>query len=69
MQTVPALVAAGAGVAFVPAGAARIAPPTVTITPIDHPAAVWRIGVVWSGARRTAVIRNFLEVVRDIRAV
>lgn len=69
LQTVLALVAAGVGVAFVPAGAARIAPPTVTITPIDHPVAVWRIGAVWSGRRRTAVIRNFLEVVRDIRAV
>ncbi|WP_432925982.1 LysR family transcriptional regulator [Microbispora sp. CA-135349] len=69
LQTVLALVAAGIGVAFVPAGAARIAPPTVTITPIDHPAAVWRIGVAWNGARRTAVIRNFLEVVREVCAV
>lgn len=69
LQTVLALVAAGVGVAFVPASAARIAPPTVTITTIDHPAAIWGIGVAWNGARRTAVTRNFLRVVREVCAV
>ncbi|XVQ84744.1 LysR substrate-binding domain-containing protein [Microbispora siamensis] len=61
--------AAGVGVAFVPASAARIAPSAVTIAPIDHLVAVWRIGVAWNGERRTAVVRNFLEVVRDVCAV
>ncbi len=64
--TILALVAAGVGVALVPASAAVIAPPSVTIMPLDHTAAAWKIGVIWSRSHRTPMIRNFLDVVRRL---
>ncbi|MFI7465972.1 LysR substrate-binding domain-containing protein [Nonomuraea sp. NPDC049646] len=65
LQTVLALVAAGAGVAFVPASARRIAPPAVTITPIRHPAAEWQIAVVWKDGRPGPLTTGFLDLVRE----
>ncbi|MFC4907559.1 LysR family transcriptional regulator [Actinomadura gamaensis] len=66
LQTVLALVAAGAGVAFVPASAADIAPPPVELKPIVHPAAEWRIGAVWHPGRLRPLTGNFLDVVRGL---
>ncbi|WP_064743848.1 LysR family transcriptional regulator [Actinomadura oligospora] len=66
LQTVLALVAAGAGVALVPASAAGIAPPSVTLAPVAHPAAEWRIGAVWHPRRLRPLTSNFLDVVRDL---
>ncbi|MFB9849773.1 LysR family transcriptional regulator [Micromonospora andamanensis] len=62
LQTVLALVAAGAGPALVPATAAHIAPPTVTFTRLDDPAAVWNVGIAWQPAQPTGLIANFLAV-------
>lgn len=66
LQTVLALVAAGAGVAFVPASAAGIAPPPVTLAPIGHPAARWEVGAVWHPGRLRPLTSHFLDVVRDL---
>jgi DNA-binding transcriptional LysR family regulator len=63
LQTVLALVAAGIGPALVPATAARIAPPAVTLTGLDDPAAAWDVGVAWDPTRHTALVANFLAVV------
>jgi DNA-binding transcriptional LysR family regulator len=63
LQTVLALVAAGIGPALVPATAARIAPPAVTLTGLDDPAAAWDVGLAWDPARHTALVANFLAVV------
>ncbi|MFI9596699.1 LysR family transcriptional regulator [Nonomuraea sp. NPDC052265] len=65
LQTVLALVAAGVGVAFVPASAHRIAPSSVTITPIRHPAAEWQIAVVWKDERLRPLTTGFLDLVRE----
>ena len=67
--TILALVAAGVGVALVPASAAVIAPPSVSIVPLDHEAAGWQIGVIWSHSQRTPLISNFLDVVRSLFGV
>ncbi|MET9730468.1 LysR family substrate-binding domain-containing protein [Streptomyces sp. NPDC006458] len=67
--TILALVSAGVGVALVPAGARLIAPSTVRIVPLDHEAASWQIGVVWSRSQRTPLINNFLSVVRGLFVV
>ncbi|GAA3968514.1 LysR family transcriptional regulator [Actinomadura viridis] len=66
LQTVLALVAAGVGMALVPSEAAAIAPPPVTVTPIDHPAARWRIGAVWNPAFANAVTGRFIAVVEEL---
>lgn len=65
LQTVLALVAAGVGTALVPARAGRIAPASVAIIPIDHPAAEWRIAVAWNRGRAHPMTANFLAVLRD----
>ncbi|WP_433331037.1 LysR substrate-binding domain-containing protein [Spirillospora sp. CA-294931] len=62
LQTVLALVAAGVGAALVPSGATRIAPSSVTLTPVRHPDAEWRIGAVWNAARPNPLTSNFIEV-------
>ncbi|MET7303773.1 LysR substrate-binding domain-containing protein [Embleya sp. NPDC005575] len=75
LQTVLALVAAGVGAALVPAGAADIAAPTATVTPIaaddasdTFDAVAWRIGAIWNRtpARATRARDNFLTVVRAL---
>ncbi|WP_131741092.1 LysR family transcriptional regulator [Actinomadura roseirufa] len=68
LQTVLALVAAGVGRALVPAGAGAVAPPQVALTPIDHPAARWRVGAVWDRDAAAPPVRAFLEVVRALAA-
>ncbi|MFI6031969.1 LysR family transcriptional regulator [Amycolatopsis magusensis] len=65
LQTVLALVAAGAGCALIPATAARVAPPAVTLTPLDDPAAAWDVGVAWHSAQHTAHVPNFLALLAD----
>ncbi|MEV0233931.1 LysR substrate-binding domain-containing protein [Nonomuraea sp. NPDC050786] len=59
-----ALVAAGVGAAFVPAGAARVAPRPVVVTPIDHPGAEWEVAVVWNRDRPHPMTAHFLGLVR-----
>lgn len=66
LQTVLAVVAAGVGIALVPASAINIAPLSVTITPIRHDAAVWRVGAAWNPARATPMVANFVAVVREV---
>lgn len=61
IQTVLALVAAGAGVGVVPYSARRIAPQGITFQPIRAAASSWHVGVVWHPGRVTPVIRKFLE--------
>jgi len=65
LQTVLAMVAAGVGPALVPASATNIAPPTVILTALEEPAAVWDVGIAWRPNPRTALTTNFLTVVRD----
>lgn len=65
LQTVLALVAAGVGVALVPASAARIAPPSVRIAPIRRSAAAWQVGAVFRAAP-TPMTSNFLAVLREV---
>ena len=62
LQTVLALVAAGTGPALVPATAARIAPPTVTFTHLDDPAAAWDVGIAWHPTQHTDLVANFLAI-------
>ncbi|MGV9266936.1 LysR substrate-binding domain-containing protein [Kitasatospora sp. NPDC003701] len=66
LQTVLALVAAGVGAALVPERVRGIAPAHVSITPIDHPAARWQVGVVWDPDRPPRALTTFLEVVRAL---
>ncbi|MFE2726148.1 LysR substrate-binding domain-containing protein [Kitasatospora sp. NPDC059327] len=66
LQTVLALVAAGVGAALVPERVRGIAPAQVSITPIDHPAARWRVGVVWDPDRPPRALTTFLDVVRSL---
>ena len=65
LQTVLALVAAGAGVAIVPESARIIAPPRVHVTAIIDPTASWRVGVVWNPANETPTLRAFLRSLRQ----
>ncbi|GAB3880360.1 hypothetical protein GCM10029964_034630 [Kibdelosporangium lantanae] len=64
LQTVLALVAAGTGPALVPATAVGIAPKSVRFTDIDDPAAAWDVGVAWHPDQDTALVENFLTVLR-----
>lgn len=61
LQTVLALVAAGTGVAFVPASGRSIAPEDVRLIPIMDPAAEWRVGVLWRPDTPVAV--RFVELI------
>ena len=65
LQTVLALVAAGAGPALVPATAARIALPAVKLTALDDPAATWDVGVAWHPTQDTALVPSFLAILAD----
>lgn len=62
LLTVLALVAAGIGVAVVPANAAWIAPPTVRLTPIEHPASSWPVHLFWLAGAASPVVRNFVAI-------
>ncbi|WP_207399980.1 LysR family transcriptional regulator [Actinomadura fibrosa] len=66
LQTVLALVAAGVGCALVPAGARPITPPQARLLPIAHPAAEWRVGVIWDRRSPGPLVRAFLGVVREL---
>ncbi|MEU7838861.1 LysR substrate-binding domain-containing protein [Nonomuraea sp. NPDC049129] len=66
LQTVVALVASGVGIAIVPASAAKIASPAVTIVPIALPPARWQVGAVWDRAHMRPVTANFLAVVHEL---
>lgn len=63
LQTVLALVAAGAGAALVPANGRGIAPDGVRLFPIMEPAAAWRIAVAWRPDHAPAV--RFVELIKD----
>lgn len=65
IQTVLALVAAGAGRAIVPLSAANIAPATVGLTALDgEPAACeWQVGLVWNPAISHRARDNFVPIV------
>jgi DNA-binding transcriptional LysR family regulator len=65
LQTVLALVAAGIAPALVPASAHAIAPDRISLLPIDHPAARWHIGVVWSQPVPAPPLAAFLDLLRD----
>lgn len=61
LQTVLALVSAGAGIAIVPESAQHIAPPNVATVPLTHPGAAWTVGAVWRADNETPWVRAFLE--------
>ncbi len=68
IQTVLALVAAGAGSAIVPMSAQAIAPRHIQLRPVnDNPELTrWQIGLVWNPALDNAVRDRFVEhVARD----
>jgi DNA-binding transcriptional LysR family regulator len=60
LQTVLALVAAGVGVAVVPASASNIAPDAVTMIALTGDGASWQIGAVWTHQNETPIVRRFL---------
>ncbi|MEU4603680.1 LysR substrate-binding domain-containing protein [Kribbella sp. NPDC023972] len=64
LQTVLALVAAGAGPAVVPQSADRIAPPELRLVPLPGRAASWWIGAAW--ATRTPLTERFVKVAAEV---
>ena len=64
LQTVLALVAAGAGPAVVPQSAERIAPPGIRLVPLPGRAATWWIGAAW--ATRTPLTERFVKAAAEI---
>jgi len=64
LQTVLALVAAGAGPAVVPQSAERIAPPGIRLVPLPGRAATWWIGAAW--ANRTPLTERFVKAAAEI---
>jgi DNA-binding transcriptional LysR family regulator len=64
LQTVLALVAAGAGPAVVPRSAERIAPPELRLVPLPGRAASWWIGAAW--ATRTPLTERFVEAAAEV---
>ncbi|WP_433165732.1 LysR family transcriptional regulator [Kribbella sp. CA-247076] len=64
LQTVLALVAAGAGPAVVPQSAERIAPPELRLVPLSGRAATWWIGAAWS--TRTPLTERFVKAAAEV---
>ncbi|TDD19669.1 LysR family transcriptional regulator [Kribbella turkmenica] len=64
LQTVLALVAAGAGPAVVPQSAERIAPPELRLVPLPGRAATWWIGAAW--ATRTPLTERFVKAAAEV---
>ncbi|MGW1347582.1 LysR family transcriptional regulator [Kribbella sp. NPDC002412] len=64
LQTVLALVAAGAGPAVVPVSAERIAPPGLRLVPLTGRAATWWIGAAW--ATRTPLTERFVKAAAEV---
>jgi DNA-binding transcriptional LysR family regulator len=64
LQTVLALVAAGAGPAVVPQSAERIAPPELRLIPLPGRAASWWIGAAW--ATRTPLTERFVKAAAEV---
>lgn len=60
LQTVLALVAAGAGTAIVPESGRHITPPRVRMTAVSGRSASWRVGAVWKPGTESPVVRAFL---------
>lgn len=65
IRTVLALVAAGVGTALVSARVGAIAP-DLRLLPVDHPAARWRIGLVWAGREHSPALAAFVAVTREL---
>jgi DNA-binding transcriptional LysR family regulator len=64
LQTVLALVAAGAGPAVVPQSAERIAPSELRLVPLPGRAATWWIGAAW--ATRTPLTERFVKAAAEV---
>ncbi|MEV0283373.1 LysR family transcriptional regulator [Kribbella sp. NPDC050820] len=64
LQTVLALVAAGAGPAVVPVSAERIAPSGLRLVPLSGRAATWWIGTAW--ATRTPLTERFVKAAAEV---
>ncbi|MFI6675142.1 LysR family transcriptional regulator [Kribbella sp. NPDC050470] len=64
LQTVLALVAAGAGPAVVPVSAERIAPSGLRLVPLSGRAATWWIGAAW--ATRTPLTERFVKAAAEV---
>ncbi|MHA6760977.1 LysR family transcriptional regulator [Streptacidiphilus sp. PAMC 29251] len=65
IRTVLALVAAGVGATLVSARAGAIAP-DLRLIPVVHPAAHWRIGLVWGRSEPSPTLAAFIETTRDV---
>lgn len=63
IQTLLALVAAGNGVALLPAGVSHILPADVNIAPLEGANTRWLIGIAWNPAIEDALRDNFIKMV------
>lgn len=63
MQTQLALVAAGVGIAIVPASAVHIAPAGINLIPLHGPYADWQVGMVWHPALADPLRELFMALV------
>jgi DNA-binding transcriptional LysR family regulator len=68
LQTVLALVAAGAGAAVVPESALHIAPARVGVISVPGESAAWTVGAVWRSDNASPIVRTFLEELARLRA-
>lgn len=64
IQTIVALVIAGAGVAILPYSVVHIAPPERTIIPLTGKSVSWEMGVAWNGDREDVTRDNFIASIR-----
>ncbi|WP_058910597.1 LysR family transcriptional regulator [Entomohabitans teleogrylli] len=61
IHTLLALVAAGNGVALLPAGASHIVPSGVMLVPLEGQCTRWQVGIAWNPALENALRDNFIN--------
>jgi DNA-binding transcriptional LysR family regulator len=66
MQTALGLVAAGLGVAIVPASVARIAWPGVVLVSMPSPAPQTQLSIAYHVDEETPILPHFLEIVQEV---
>ncbi|MGF1471449.1 MAG: LysR family transcriptional regulator [Rubrobacteraceae bacterium] len=66
LQTVVGLVASGIGIAILAESARRLHREGVIYRPLDAPNATSRLGLAWLESDGSALVENFVEVVREV---
>jgi len=64
-RTIPALVAAGLGVALIPESQLRPRIEGITVHTLDDEMARWRVGAAWRRSEGSPLTREFLEILKS----